>query len=77
MEEEQGMFSDPKSCTRQLIVTAGVLRMTKANRVAAQEGVSGFEVQRMGLKDAPQDKDCYQVRALNIETSLFEVVRMF
>lgn len=41
------LSSDPNSCTRQLIFYCGTaLRMTKAKRAAAQEGVSPFEVPR-------------------------------
>lgn len=48
-------------------------KMTKAERAAAaQEGVSAFEVEPLqkeciSLKDAPQDRDCCHVGALNID----------
>lgn len=65
------MFSNPDSCTRRLAFLKR--KMTKAERAAAaQEGVSAFEVELLqkeciSLKDAPQDRDCCHVGALNID----------
>lgn len=74
--------SNPNSCPRQLIVTAAQcykwpkLNVLLHRKVGLPLKWHAHKAENQ-FEDALQDKDCYQVSVLNIETSLFEHARMF